>query len=193
MTDNYSLCPWTLERIDAFLDDELDAVERARVLEHVHRCARCADELALAGRVLAELRSLPAFEAPECVVEAAARAANEIAPDPGARVTALPRRRGGVRRAIPAVAAALVLAATALWFVTRQHDDRDLARAGITDAQVKEATAQLALAFGYVDKYSEHAAAIVRDDVIERRVLPRVERAMRKAGLDVTSPPPGRS
>ena len=188
MTDK--LCSWTHERIDAFLDDELDASERARFLEHVSGCAHCADELALAGRVLSELRSLPAFDAPEHVVEAAARAA--VAPTPRTNVIALPRPRAGAHHAVPAVAAALVLAATLVWLAAHQRN-LDRAPADITDAEVREATAELALAFGYVDKYSEHAVAIVRDDVIEKRVVPRVERAMRRAGRNVTSPPPGRS
>jgi anti-sigma factor RsiW len=189
MTDKHGLCSWTLERIDAFLDNEIDAVERARFLAHVNGCTRCADELALAGRVLSELRSLPAFDAPEHIVEAAARA-GVVASAPRAKVIALPRPHGRARHAVPAVAAALALAATVLWYAAHQ---RDLDRERVTDAEVREATAELALAFGYVDKYSEHAAAIVRDDVIEKHVVPRIERAMRGAGRNVTSPPPGRS
>jgi hypothetical protein len=67
----------------------------------------------------------------------------------------------------------------------------------------------VALAFGYVDHYSNDAAAIVRDDVIGKRVMPRIERALgvpgdaavhdaivpglKKAERGVTSPPPDRS
>ena len=76
---------------------------------------------------------------------------------------------------------------------------------------MRRAAAEVALAFDYVDRYGDHAADIVRDDVIEKRVMPRIERALGAAGNpaahdaivpglkkairapDVTSPPPDRS
>jgi anti-sigma factor (TIGR02949 family) len=216
MRDRDTTCEWALDRIEAYLDDDLDAPERARLEDHLAACAPCARELALAARVREGLRALPFFEAPAHVVEAAERAALGAGTAPGADVVVLPARRRVLRGWPAAAAAVVVLVAAGLWLGGRGRGDgrgEELARAGVTEAEVEAAGVEIAIAFGYVGKYSDRAARIVRDDVLEERVLPRLEhafsasraaaiddalvpglrRGVREAGLDVTSPPPDRS
>jgi hypothetical protein len=142
------------------------------------------------------LRALPSFSAPAAPIEAAARAAldGESAPAPG--VFALPVRRRAPWRWMAAAAVAIVVTASVVRFGPGERErDRhgELARAGVTEAEVEAARIEVEIAFGYVGKYSDRTARIVRDDVMEARVVPRVERAVREAGFDVTPRGRGRS
>ncbi|HET6349898.1 MAG TPA: hypothetical protein VFH88_12510, partial [Candidatus Krumholzibacteria bacterium] len=98
----------------------------------------------------------------------------------------------------------------AVWFEAQRRAARE---AAVSDAEVRRATEEVEMAFGYVNHYSDEAASIVRDDVMDRRVLPSIEhalttsgdaaindalvpelkRAVRESGLGVTSRPPKRS
>jgi len=215
MKDNSTTCEWALDRIDGYLDNDLDEAERARFVRHVSACGACTRELAFAQRVRAELHALPSFEAPARAVEAAARASGSATLLPN--VVPLPdRRRPSRLRWAAAAAAVLVLVLSGLWFEARKRGGGyrgELARAGVTEAEVAQASAEVALAFGYVGKYSERAAEVLYDDVLEQRVVPRVgqalkasreaavdgaivpglRRAAREAGFDVTPADPGRS
>jgi anti-sigma factor RsiW len=170
-------CEWTLEYIEPYLDGEMDAGERAGFEAHCVVCASCARELSFAIRIRRELRSLPPLGAPERVVEAAAREVIE------SKIVPLTVARTRRNYALPALAAAIALVA-AVWFGIHER------RPEYSEAEIRRASAEMALAFRYVDRYSD---GVVRDDVMEKRVVPHIERALREAGLDVTSPPPGRS
>lgn len=179
MSDLKLRCQWTLDRIEPYLDGDIDAAERAAFETHCAGCAGCAREVSLAIRIRRELRSLPVFDAPLDVIE---RSSREIAT---ASPNVVPLRAARRRRLVlPALAAAIIAVAAALWFTNerRQYD-------GYSVAEIERARAEMALAFGYVDRYSD---GVVREDVIEKRVVPRIERAMR-GRPGVTSPPPKRS
>jgi anti-sigma factor (TIGR02949 family) len=206
MSERTRDCEWTRDRLDAFVDGELAADERDAVRDHCASCDTCSRELEMAGRIRDELHAFPALDAPAGLVEAAERAA---AAANHARVVPLRRRRvtEPVRRTA-IIAAAVTLIGVAVWVGVR---DRATREPQASEADVRRATAEVALAFGYVDHYGDHAADIVRDDVIGKRVMPRIERALSAAqnpaahdaivpGLkravrarDVTSPPPDRS
>jgi anti-sigma factor RsiW len=197
-------CEQVRDHIDEYLDGSLDAGTRAGLEAHGAGCVRCARELRLAHRVHAELRALPALAAPGGVVDAAAQAAARTP-----RVVTSPVR-ATQRRWISVVAAAFVLVAAATWL---NIDHRRTPEPEFTAAEVRRAREELALAFVYVDRYSSRAADLLRDDVLERRVVPRVERALASSGeaaihdalvpglrrvigdttRDVTSPTPERS
>jgi hypothetical protein len=208
MSDERKHCEWILDRLDAFVDGELAADERDAVETHCTDCNECARELEVARHIRDELRALGPLEAPRGVVEAAARGAG--ATDRSNVVPLRSRRAGRSLRIAAAVAAAVTLIGATVWLGLRAHAPRE---PEMSEADVRRATAEVELAFGYVDHYSDHAAGIVRDDVIGKRVLPRIERALEasrdaamrdalvpglkravhESGLDVTSPPPDRS
>jgi len=208
MSDERNHCEWILDRLDALVDGELPGDECDAVELHCAGCDACARELELASRIRDELRSLEPLQAPRGVVEAAAHAAGTTT---RSNVVPLRRRRvGGSLRVAAAIAAAVTLIGATVWLGLRAHAPRE---PEMSEADVRRATAEVELAFGYVDHYSDHAAVIVRDDVIGKRVLPRIEhaleasrnaamrdalvpglkRAVHESGLDVTSPPPDRS
>jgi anti-sigma factor RsiW len=204
MSDLHMNCEAFRDRVDAFLDGELGADEHAAMEAHATDCHSCAREMELARRIRDELHALPVFGAPTRVLEAAAREAA------ASKVVPLRARRVVRPRTLAAVAATLALVSLAVWSSLNQRASR---APEISDAEVRRATAEVALAFGYVDRYSDEAAGIVREDVFEKRVAPRIERAIaasrdaairdalvpgvkravRESGFNVTSPPPGRS
>ena len=168
-TDRNPDCAWVLENLDAFVDHELGEAGHAAVTAHCARCGSCTRELEMAIRVRKLLRTMPAFEAPARVVDAAEREIHTGA----ANVTALPARRA-VRlvRSAAVMAAVLIVIIAGAWLVERQRAAREQKA---TEADVRRATAQLALAFDYVGRYSN---GVVREEVLEKRVLPPIERAM---------------
>ena len=204
MSVNWNSCDAVRDRIDAYLDGELDSAGCAALEQHCAACRPCGRELALARRVHAELRSLPVLSAPERTIAAAER---EIATSNVVQLR-VPARRRRTRTLL--AAAAVVVAAASVWFAMHS---RTAPPPGYSDAEIRQASEELALAFGYVDHYSNQAAAIIENDVIQRRVAPRIgralntsreaviddaivpgiRRAVRESGLNVTSPPPGRS
>jgi len=168
MTDRNPDCEWVLEHLDAFVDHELGAAGHAAVTAHCARCASCTRDLEMAIRVRKLLRTMPAFEVPARVVEAAERQIRS-----GATVVALPPRRAArLLRTAAVLAAVLIVVVAGAWLVERQREAREQAAA---EADVRRAGAQLALAFSYVGRYSD---GIVREDVMEKRVMPHIERAI---------------
>lgn len=166
MSERKPNCEWVLERVDAFVDGELGAGERTAVTAHCATCGGCTRELDLAIRVRRELRAMPSFKAPAHVINAAEREANGIAtnviPIPAPR-----RPRVAVRVGAALAAAAVVVVGAIVWQHSRQPQ--------YSEAEVRRATAEIALAFGYVDRYSD---GVVREDVLEKRVMPHIERAI---------------
>lgn len=182
MSDALNRCEWVRERIDACVDGAMDADERAVFEAHCATCAACARELSLAIRIRRELRTLPVFDMPAHVLE---RAAQQVA---AASSNVIPLRASRPRRRVaPIVAAAAIAAivAAAAWIGIERR-----AAAGYSEAEIRRAHAEMSLAFGYVDRYSD---GVVRQDVMERRVIPRIERAVRGNDAGVTSPAPERS
>ncbi len=57
------------ELLADFVDGSLDAEEHARVERHVAGCARCTEEVSLAGEARSALRALPQLDAPGLSVE----------------------------------------------------------------------------------------------------------------------------
>ncbi len=166
MSEKKPNCEWVLEHVDAFVDGELGAGERAAVTAHCATCGECTRELDRGIRVRRELRSLPSFDAPAHVINAAEREANTSASNV---IPILPyrRKRVAVRIAAALAAAAVVVAGAVVWEHSREPQ--------YSEADVRRATAEIAMAFGYVDRYSD---GVVREDVLEKRVMPRIQRAM---------------
>lgn len=178
MSETKPNCEWVLERVDAFVDGELGQGERAAVTAHCAACGECTRELDLAIRVRRELRSLSSFKAPAHVINAAEREANVIATN----VIPIPvhhRKRVAVRLAAALAAAAVVVIGAVVWQHAREPR--------YTEDDVRRATAEMALAFGYVDRYSD---GVVREDVLEKRVMRHIQRAI-STSPDTTKPVEG--
>jgi hypothetical protein len=181
MSEPSKPCEWALDRIEPYLDGEIDDGERTAFEAHCVSCADCARELSLGIRLRRELRSLKIFDVPPGVIE---RAASEIA-TASSNVVPLRTSRPHRRIVLPAIAAAILAVVATLWFTSERRQ-----YGGYTQQDIERAHAEMALAFSYVDRYSD---GVVREEVIQKRVVPSIERAIRENESNVTSPPPGRS
>jgi anti-sigma factor RsiW len=182
MTHGEDKCFRVLNRIDPYLDGELDAREVAAFEEHVAGCAACRDELALARAVLGELRDLPGLECPRRVVESAAERC-EAGRTGSGRSTArrrLTRRiadwfRGpGVPAFRPAMAVMVLVIAAVSVFVVSRHGQSPFHQAreeALTEQEIELAKLDAMLAFAYLGKYSRRTAEIVKEEVIKQRVI----------------------
>lgn len=185
MTDAEDRCLWSLDRIDPYLDGELPADESALFERHVAGCPECGEELALARAVIRELRALPAVDCPPQVEinAAAVFESPETGGDSGPkRQTVLDWFRGrGVSTLRPAMAVMVVVIALASVFVLTQHEQspfRDSGKEEITPEQVELARLDAMLAFAYLGKYSRRTGEILKEDVINQRVIRPLGRTM---------------
>lgn len=197
-------CTWVRERIDDFVDGsdgDLTAAERAAVARHTSACSACRTEIDAAAAILRELRAFPTHEAPAALV-AAAEAAIE-----GEGVLA-PRRAAGALRWIPSLAAAaalVALVATARWSGPAPTES-----IGLSEARVERAAREAMFALSYVNRYARMTGRIVADEVLEKRLMgtmgraldhevidqgiaPPLRRALQKSGFVETLPPHERS
>lgn len=129
--DPQQACEWFDERLEPWLDGELDAADAGRVADHVEGCARCARQVALARRIGAGLRDLGQPACPEHV---------------GLGVAQPPR--AAPRRVVPALAAGLMAGALALGVVWQMNGSAPSGEP--SPAELAEARADLELALGYV-------------------------------------------
>ncbi len=183
MSTHEPTCEWVRDSLDAFIDgndSNLTAGERSDVKRHAAACAACAEELALAERVGAELRAMAIPSAPAPVVD---RALADVADTRGRVVRLHPRAR--LRRWIPATVAAALLVA-AVWVEQNRRRAADA-------AAVELAARETAVAFAYLNKYARRASDIVEDEVIEQRLLAPVEKVMEKSGVSETKTDAGQS
>jgi predicted anti-sigma-YlaC factor YlaD len=166
-------CRWALDRIEPYLDDDLENEELSRFEEHIGDCETCAEELAFATRVVGELRSLPAHSAPEGVIPGQEWEAPSLAE----RFSGWFAERWAVAMR-PAMVTMVVMIVAVGAFVISQRDR--LPGNGASDveqAQVEAAAEQAMVAFAYIGKYSRRAGYIVRDE-LDENVVGRVEDAM---------------
>ena len=61
-------CAETRERVELYLDGELDAEDLTRIRGHLERCPACAAQIQLAREIQAELRALPELDTPAPVL-----------------------------------------------------------------------------------------------------------------------------
>lgn len=153
-------CVWFDERLEAWLDGDLDRADARSVKRHLDGCARCRREVALARSIRDRLRQTAMPECPQ-----------EVVGDPPIG------RPGRGRRFIPALAAGLFAGALALgvvWQVTRTAGP-----GGPSDAELAEARAELKLALGYVAAAGRAAGrdvgGVLADDGVLRPIRSGLE------------------
>jgi hypothetical protein len=179
-------------RLDAYVEDLLDAHERADVDAHLAGCARCRDEIAALRTLLERMRALPRSIDPGADLRPAIRAARDE------RRLADERRRWARSLRVPLAAAAVLLVAlgagvTAL--VLSDGDERfELTERGRRTVVLASFEARRA---DYVRSAAEQAALLERhrDELAPETValveqnLRTIERALAEAEAALRADP----
>ena len=180
-------CTWVRRRVDEYIDGVdggLTPDERSAIARHAAVCAACRAEIDAARAVLRELRALPVFEVPAAVVAAA-----EASLSASGAMRTRPRMAGmHLVLWIPAAAAAAVILAvlvTARWSAPIRAES-----SGLAEARVERATRDAVLALSYLGRYTRMTETIVEDEILQRRVLGTVERALDESILERGLEPP---
>ncbi|HLA63619.1 MAG TPA: zf-HC2 domain-containing protein [Rhodothermales bacterium] len=166
------------DRVDAYLDGDLDPAEAALFARHAEGCAACTAELALAEQVTGLLQAAPCPPCPEPILDAAlARIAHQErrASDRGALRTAFVRRP--FRTAAFALAASAAIVALALGPALRPAPRP-------SPAEIAQARADVELAFSLVAESSQQTGVFLRDDVLG----PHVTEPAANSILDLLGP-----
>jgi hypothetical protein len=171
-----TLCQWVNENLERYLDGDLPPSEAAMVESHTAQCAACADELKLAQQVTGSLRALPILECPARVTDTVY-----------GQIESLPKKRASVRIGFgrlfspvfwrPALAGVVAVLLVALIGVvgSRKHKEptvsaRDLARAKV----------EVKWALGCVNQITKRTSQMVKDELLDPRVIWPVVRAVEK-------------
>jgi anti-sigma factor RsiW len=182
---NMFACVDALERIEAYLDGELEATEATALEHHSNACPACAEELAWARRVRQELRALPPLECPPGVMDSvmAAAAGPTATGTTGAEaaksVLSFPQRPRSAQRFAPwalrfAAAAAVVLAVLAGALLLRPTAPRPQ----YTAAELAQAEKEARLAFAYLSTIQRRAGHKIQQDVLVKHVVGPPQQAL---------------
>jgi len=165
-------CADVLERLDAWIDGDLDDAEAAAVEEHVDRCESCQAEQQLAMAVVAELRSMPEFDVPARVMKTVKR---ETLP------TLVERFRAFFEdhRIRPAPAFAVIAAVILIVLVVTPW--RRPAEPQYTDQEIARAVADTRLALAYVGSIAQRAEVRVKERILDEGVAAQTVRGVRRS------------
>jgi len=165
-------CADVLERLDAWIDGDLDVAEAAAVKAHVDHCESCQAERQLAEAVVAELRSMPEFDVPQRVVQ---RIREKTRP------TLIDKSRTFLEdHRIQPVPVFAVFAAVVLMVLVvspwRQHTEPQY-----TDREVAQAVAETRLALAYVGSVAQRAELRVKERVLNQGAAAQTVRGVRRS------------
>ena len=165
-------CAEILDRLDAWIDGDLEESEAAAMQAHVDGCESCRRERQQAEEVVAELRAMPEFDVPQRVLQAVHRRTRPRAMD---RIHSV--FEGAVRRPLPAVAA---LAAIVL-MVVLVSPWRGQQGPQYSDEEIMRAAAETKLALAYVGSIARRAELRVKESVLDERVATKTMRSVRRS------------
>jgi anti-sigma factor RsiW len=165
-------CAEVLDRLESWIDGDLDQTQAAAMQSHIDGCASCRRERQLAEELVAELRAMPDFEIPERVLDAVHR---KTRPGVVEKIRSIFER--DLRRPLPAMATA---AAVLLLVVVISPWDRKSAPE-YSDQDVSRAAAELRLAFAYVGDITRRAEVRVKEKLIEDSVASQTMRGVRRS------------
>lgn len=175
-SDDRVTCAWVRERVEDYVDAPdggLPPRERTAVARHSAGCAACRAEIETARALLQELRSMPEYPVPESVI-AAARAELD-----GPRDVVRLRPSRGTAVWLRWAPAALAAAAVALVVTTARWSGPVATEpSALTDAEVERAARETMLALSYVGHYTRMTGEIVADQIMDKRVIGTVEKAL---------------
>jgi anti-sigma factor RsiW len=155
---DFERCAEVLERLDAWIDGDLDKAESTAVEAHVDHCESCRAELRLAETVVAELRALPDFDIPEKVLKAVGKAS---------RPTLAEKLRTFLENSILRPVPALAAVAAVVLMVLVLSPWRRPAEPQYTDQEVARAAAETRLALAYVGSIAQRAELRVKERVLD--------------------------
>jgi hypothetical protein len=160
-------CADVLDRLDAWIDRDLDEAEAAMVEAHLAGCESCQAERRLAEEVVAELRAMPEFEVPARVLQTVRRKTR-----PGVWERLHSFFEGTIRQPLPTMAA---LAAVVLMVVVvSQWSGRQEPQ--YSDEEIRRATEETKLALAYVGILAQRAELRVKEEVFDRGPAARTVR-----------------
>jgi hypothetical protein len=165
-------CADISDRLEAWIDGDLDDGEAAAVRAHVDRCESCRADQQLAEAVVAELRSLPEFEVPERVLQAV-------------HTKTRPALGGSIRsffsasrfRPVPALAAVAAVVLAVLMFSSSPRPNEPQ----YSDQEVARAVAETKLALVYVGSIAQRAELRVRERVLNEGAAARTVRGVQRS------------
>jgi hypothetical protein len=160
-------CADVLNRLDAWIDGDLDRAEAMGVEAHLEGCPACQAERRLAEGVLAELRAMPEFAVPDRVLD---EVDQQTRPRGSRKVLSL--FPPAVRRPLPAVAA---LAAAVLAVVlVAPWGGQDAPE--YSEEEIHRATAETRLALAYFGSITRRAELRVKQRVLDEGVAAKAVR-----------------
>jgi anti-sigma factor RsiW len=151
-------CAEVRDRLDAWIDGDLEPAEAGVLEVHMECCAACDEERRLADEIRAELRGLPELDPPDRVIKVVR---DETARSVGERVRQL--MDSVTLRPAPAVA---VLAVGVVLMLTVLP----MRRSGTpqyTDQEVARAAEETMLALAYVSSVTRRAESQVRRKIFD--------------------------
>ena len=154
-------CADVLDRLDAWIDGDLDLSDARAVEAHLDSCPACQAERRLAEDGLSELRAMPEFDVPDRVLQAVHQQTR-----PGGVDKLLSSLSSVVSRPLPA-AAALVAVVLAVALVV-PWGGRDAPE--FSDEEIRRVTAETRLALAYVGSITRRAELRVKQRVIDEGV-----------------------
>lgn len=161
-------CEQYQDVIEAYLDGELAALERAALEAHMIVCATCAEQLALGRRVRAGLDSLPVLASPPSVAATALAYASSH-PRPS-------RRPWWRVNWTPALAGAVALVLLAITGYVGQRSQPALPQ--YTRAELEQARAEAKWALVFISQLSRKTTDGVRSEVLDFHVTRNLRRAI---------------
>jgi predicted anti-sigma-YlaC factor YlaD len=151
-------CSNVLERLEAWVDGELDASEAAGLEMHIAQCTSCRTAKSEAEELVTGLRSLPEFEVPAHVLQSVPGFARPpVWARFGRSLTTSARRPAPAVAAIALVVLAIILVAP--W--------RNPPTPKYTDHEIERATHEVRLAFAYVGSAVQRAELSVKRRVLD--------------------------
>lgn len=185
-------CDSVLDLLEPYVDDELTPAEADRVRRHTAACPACARELALAGRIRAELRDLPRPDLPAAWIDRRPGAEADPRAVPAGLLPEhdpdLPATPGAWW--VAAVLALLLAAGAGFWWLgsgwngvldsmpNPVADGRAPvgstppgSAADLTDDELERAEAEARYALAQVARVTERTGLGLRDDVLHRHIL----------------------
>ena len=164
-------CEDVLERIDAWIDGDLDVSEAAAVKSHIDQCETCKAERQLAELVVAELRSMPEFDVPDRVLRSVRNIAGSTL---GERFRLfLEESRISLVPVAAAVAVVLIVLVVSPWgrLSEPQYSDQEIARA----------VAETRLALACIGSVAQRAELRVKEKVLQEGVAAQTVRGVRRS------------
>jgi anti-sigma factor RsiW len=178
-------CADVLDRLDAWIDGDLEPAEAGVLEAHMERCTACEAERRLAEEIRATLRGLPELELPDRVMKVV-RA--ETAPTIGERVRGLLDTIGA--RPVPAGAAVAAIVLF-IFAVVPLRQSETPPRYSAEEVERAAEETKLALAYvGGIARYAERQARhkVLSDDAVSG-TLREISRSIEWTGAAVSSAP----